>query len=292
MRRSFKLQVMKNRTLTLLLLIILLPGLAARAELIGEWMFNEGSGTTVWDSSGNNNNGTLVGNPSYVASPGGWAISYNGLDQYVSFGHQPLFNLTGAFSLEAWVKIQGVSGSDGEGFIVGKHTAFYGLSYYRNGRIYFYGGQTGGNTLSYAAPLDQWIHVVGVADATAPAPNMFLYVNGVLIDSRTSVDNPPDNFNNDLLSGTEAAFNGWLDAQIDEIRIYSHVLTKLEIVSRYNAGPGTAAPGNCAQIWSRGYGMAMDLNHDCKIDFEDFAIMAANWMKCNDPADTACVPYL
>ncbi|HCO94455.1 MAG TPA: hypothetical protein DIU00_10975 [Phycisphaerales bacterium] len=33
----------------------------ARADLIGWWRFDEGSGTTAYDSSGNGNDGTLVG---------------------------------------------------------------------------------------------------------------------------------------------------------------------------------------------------------------------------------------
>ena len=40
------------------------------------------------------------------------------------------------------------------------------------------------------------------------------------------------------------------------------------------------------------YTLLGDLNDDCKVDFDDFAIMAANWLvDCEvDPTDPACIP--
>ena len=40
------------------------------------------------------------------------------------------------------------------------------------------------------------------------------------------------------------------------------------------------------------YDLAGDANNDCKIDMEDFALMASNWLiDCGiDPSDTACIP--
>ncbi|HOB97671.1 MAG TPA: hypothetical protein PKM43_02860 [Verrucomicrobiota bacterium] len=35
------------------------------AQLVGHWTFDEGSGTIAIDSSGNGNNGSLVGAPAY-----------------------------------------------------------------------------------------------------------------------------------------------------------------------------------------------------------------------------------
>ena len=33
-----------------------------------------------------------------------------------------------------------------------------------------------------------------------------------------------------------------------------------------------------------------DLNQDCYINLKDFAFVATNWLKCNDPEDPTC-PY-
>ena len=88
-------------------LLGLLLGPTAQADLIGQWTFNEGSGNVALDSTANGNNGDIRGGPSYVASPGGFAISLEGYDEsgngdWVNFGDLPLFRLNGPKSLEAW----------------------------------------------------------------------------------------------------------------------------------------------------------------------------------------------
>lgn len=34
--------------------------------------------------------------------------------------------------------------------------------------------------------------------------------------------------------------------------------------------------------------LSSDLNEDCRIDLSDFVLLAANWLRCNDPADPEC----
>ena len=50
-------RVLTDTELTNLYLYDVVPG----ADLLGEWLFNEGSGTTALDTSGNGNNGTITG---------------------------------------------------------------------------------------------------------------------------------------------------------------------------------------------------------------------------------------
>lgn len=60
--------------------------------------------------------------------------------------------------------------------------------------------------------------------------------------------------------------------------------------------PQGAAVGGYYTLGLKGsiclFDLAGDLNNDCKVDFSDFAVMAANWLiDCNiDPNDPACVP--
>ena len=64
-------------------------GLPIFPGLVGHWEFNEESGNKAYDSSGNNNHGTLkpdcaVGNcPIRVAGKHGSALSFDGMDDYV-----------------------------------------------------------------------------------------------------------------------------------------------------------------------------------------------------------------
>ena len=63
-----------------------LPGLA------GYWTFNEGSGTTAADSSGNGLTATLSNGVTWTTGAVGGAVSANGVNQYVTI---PSINLTG-----------------------------------------------------------------------------------------------------------------------------------------------------------------------------------------------------
>ena len=65
--------------------------------LVGWWKFDEGSGTTAADSSGNGNTMNLVNGVSWVAGKiGSYAISANGTNQY---GTVPAVNLSGTSTI-------------------------------------------------------------------------------------------------------------------------------------------------------------------------------------------------
>ena len=46
---------------------------------------------------------------------------------------------------------------------------------------------------------------------------------------------------------------------------------------------GVAVPQTCEQVWNAGDGMPEDFNSDCKVDFVDFAMLAAKWFISNNP---------
>ena len=62
----------------------------ASADLVAHWRFDETSGTTALDSSGNGLNGTLEGDPQWVAGAIGGALEFDG-DDYVDFGAPDVF---------------------------------------------------------------------------------------------------------------------------------------------------------------------------------------------------------
>ena len=68
------------------------------------YSFNAGSGTTVADSAGNGNTGTLSAGPVW-STPGrfGSALAFTGSGN-VSVPHSPTINLTSSFTLSAWTQ--------------------------------------------------------------------------------------------------------------------------------------------------------------------------------------------
>jgi len=77
-------------------------------QIIGEWLFDEGSGTTARDTSGNGNDGTISG-ATWTSGINGNALSFNGAAQ-VSLGSSAALNPAN-FTITAWVKPGDISGS-------------------------------------------------------------------------------------------------------------------------------------------------------------------------------------
>ncbi len=54
----------------------------------------------------------------------------------------------------------------------------------------------------------------------------------------------------------------------------------------------TATSPTCAETIALGKVLATDLNQDCRVDLEDFAMIAADWVRCYDPQQPGCEnPY-
>ena len=81
------------------------PG--AKAEVVAAWLFNEGSGTSVGDSSGNGLTGTFRGNPQWMAQDAkfGSALKFEDT-QAIDFGPPtpPALMVKQNISFMVWVK--------------------------------------------------------------------------------------------------------------------------------------------------------------------------------------------
>jgi hypothetical protein len=76
------------------------------AGLVAHWQFDEGSGTTTVDSSGNGHDGNLLGDPQWVAGMiGSGALSFDGSDGLVDVGHDEALNITDELTITLWVKV-------------------------------------------------------------------------------------------------------------------------------------------------------------------------------------------
>src|SRR5207245_941912 len=72
--------------------------------LVAAYSFNEGTGTTVADSSGNGNAGTLSGTTWTNGGKYGRALVFNGTSARVTINNSASLQLTTGMTLEAWVK--------------------------------------------------------------------------------------------------------------------------------------------------------------------------------------------
>jgi fibronectin type 3 domain-containing protein len=202
---------------------------AASTGLVAAYSFNEGSGTTVNDSSGNGNNGSISGATWTTAGKYGSALSFNGRSSRITINDSPSLHLSSGMTLEAWVSPTSVPTSWEDviykendiyfleaGSSVSNHSPAAGATFQSNGDQFLAG--------TSALKSNTWTHLA----ATFDGANLILYVNGTqsatipMVDSITSSTQA-------LQIGGDAAFGQYFKGIIDEVRIYNRALAPAEI---------------------------------------------------------------
>jgi hypothetical protein len=159
-----------------------ISGASGGNGLVGYWNLDEGSGTLAADSSGNGNSGTLMNGPLWTAGKKDQALSFDGIDDYVSVPHTYALNaypLTVAF----WMKTNatGLSGIVNKyfpgslnGYQVFLNSGNLCAWYFKDASNYIWDG-TGCTLMTPGINDNQWYHVAFVVDATGGR----LYVDAV-----------------------------------------------------------------------------------------------------------------
>ncbi len=208
------------------------------------YQFDETSGTTAYDSSGNSRNATLVNGPTWVAGRSGNAVNLDGSDDYVSLPAGVVNGLSD-FTIAAWVKLDTVS-NWARIFDFGTGTTVNMFLTPRNSvsSVVRFAITTGGNSSeqqingSAALPTGSWVHV-----AVAKAGNVgTLYVNGTAVGTNSNMTLSPSSLGNttqNWLGRSQYSADPYLDGQLDDLCIYNRALSASEIAAL--AG-GSATP--------------------------------------------------
>ncbi len=90
------------------ILVLVVAG-SASADLVGHWTLDEASGT-IADSSGNGNDGTIVGNPTQIPGVAGMALEFHGQGaavgggDHINCGSGASLDITGQTSIALWIR--------------------------------------------------------------------------------------------------------------------------------------------------------------------------------------------
>ena len=207
--------------------------------LVGYYRMNENTGTTTANSSTNTSgiDGTLIGSPTWVASPIKYAanaLSFDGTDDAVTIADDISLRITTMITIEALVY---ATKSTGIQNVVSKSSTTTNMGYifprtddgWVNAIGYLY---IGGGWQTLSAPygtLNAWHHLALTYDGVS----MKLYIDGVLKNSKAQTGLIASN-GNPLALGNQTGFTENFGGGLDEVRIWNVVRTQAEIQSKMN----------------------------------------------------------
>jgi hypothetical protein len=203
--------------------------------LVGWWKFDETNGTVAYDSSGNGNDGNLTNGPIWRTGKIGGALSFDGVDDYVTMG-----GLTGEAKFHNSVSFWFSANNFNNAEMISKSSPGHGLEIlFFNGGLKFYlmsGDISAQTVLSYSTgnlALNQWCYVTAVQFGQGGLP-MHLYINSELVGSDVTPETISDanNFYVGRWNGDARLFKGL----IDDVRIYDRALSAEEVQALYNLG--------------------------------------------------------
>ncbi|WP_294959681.1 LamG-like jellyroll fold domain-containing protein [uncultured Flavobacterium sp.] len=212
---------------------------APAADLLAAWNFENVTGTSVPDVSGNNHPGTLVGSVTFSnAFP--MVLNLDGINDYMVVANHSDFNLAAGQNLTITCKIKT---TDFGKRILSKRPNGSGIGYEFINNTSAGGGQFGVNLTTSAGAAgppygtsnianNVWHHLAMVVDVASTSCK--IYVDGVLQQTKTSANiggtNTVSN-TGDLFFGTLSNFASYMNAQIDDIRFWSKAMTAAEVVT-------------------------------------------------------------
>jgi hypothetical protein len=220
-----------SRALTMQEIIIGQQGRVLGAStngLVGYWNFDEGSGTTAADSSGNGNTGTLTNGPTWTTGKvGSGALGFDGVDDYVSASG---ISLPSGFTYSLWIN---PSQSSVLKTIIRQGGVSTFLRTWSNNQIQFGVYCSGGvvGVVAGTVTSNIWSHVaVSWNGQCGTGGSVTIFINGTpTAFTGFGSGNPP-------AAVTTLSIGNSFSGLIDDVRVYNRVLSAQEVLDIYNDG--------------------------------------------------------
>ena len=195
--------------------------------LVAAYGFEEISGVSIADASGNGNLGTIKEAVSITTGHSGKALKFDGVNDWVTVNDSASLDLTTGMTLEAWVYPQSLTSWK---TVILKETAgeeVYALYANEDHNLpisIFYNGTWQVISSSNQLPIKRWTHLV----ATYDGQYQRLYVNGVEVANKKQ-NSLIQQSSGVLRIGGNSVWNEFFQGYIDEVRIYNRALTPAEV---------------------------------------------------------------
>ncbi len=211
---------------------------------IAYWKFDEGVGTTAYDSTSTKLNGSIstgVSAPTWASEDqciSGKCLTLYGTNSYINIGTSLNYLFTDQnFTIESWINPARLNGADVTNYEIFGNESYnnYGILFRMNingtpGNLIFRTSQSGAvqQTVSRQITVaNTWYHVAAVRNGSS----VRIYING--IDSTISAGNHI----NPVISNTVARISGGqsFNGKMDEVKIYPYARTTNQIKLDYNS---------------------------------------------------------
>ena len=202
----------------------------AQGALVAEFTFEEGTGTTAGDSSGNSLDGAIFGGATWVAGYQGTALNLGGVDGTLRLADATFATNPTITSVSAWVLggdnnparttfFWGAQNVDGTGRQMQVHLPW------ENGTTYW---RAPSGQIAYNADASvvsgSWNHWAFTKDSTDG--DIKIYLNGAEVASGTGAGTTSVAA---AWIGSQAGNDRFYDGAIDELRIFDHELSLGEV---------------------------------------------------------------
>jgi hypothetical protein len=234
-------------------------GISQPEEQFAYYMFNEGSGTTVRDSSGHGFHGTMTNMSSddWVTGVEGYALDFDAVNDYVALGQDIAQQYSDKLTVAVWLKQDAAShqnwgniiteNSDGNGnqitgFTLRNKVKFRGAS--KNHRIEYEfemtttGGKKKVSLTVYNGTMDllDWHYVAGIFDPESQTMTIGIVDQDIWSEINISSNTLPSRSSNSniTLGSIEGGGNGLgkksgVKAAMDSPRLIADAMTKEEL---------------------------------------------------------------
>ncbi len=203
-------------------------GSTSTTGLVAAYSFDQGSGTALTDSAGQGHHGTIAG-ASWAAGHSGQALSFDGVDDWVTVSDSSALDLTNGMTVEAWVNPAALTNfasvvlKERPGGLSYALYAADGANSPPAGYVFVPNQDRNALGLS-ELPLNTWSHLATTYDGST----LRLFVNGTEVGSRT-VDAAIVTSNNPLRIGGNSVWGEFFNGRIDNVRVYNRALSEGEI---------------------------------------------------------------
>ena len=235
---------------------------ASDPNLVAWWRLDDGSGSSARDSSGNDNHGTLHGDPQWTTGRIGGALDFDGDGDYVDCGNPDMFNFDEQVTVGAWINLRSIpgvhktvvaKGDDGWRLALTRRTA--SLHFGVAGKALVYPGVYSATQATFG----EWHHVCGTYDGET----IRIYVDGKMDETLDYTRGLGTN-NLNLLIGDNPQWAGqrFWDGLIDDVFVFNRALSsdEIKVVMQGLSGPAPAkalGSADADEVMSNSIGMEL-----------------------------------